>query len=183
MPMETQEWGDFGCMLVPSDIRALIESRDERNNDIWGHHCTTQQRKTASFQLKRLDENLLNLAHISEKLFVWGSSLQIKHGLTQTEIIQHSMRHIGFNNESTASGHLPGAGNDMDLHLQRPLVIPSQISSVIIPPCPPGHPAVTWPSHCFHCEWDEARRKGDTKELNTEKIPLLNPPECFAYSS
>lgn len=56
----------------------------------------------------------------------------------------------------------------MDLHLQRPFVIPSQISSVIIPLCPPGHPVVTWPSHCFHSEWDEARREGDQRAQHTE---------------
>lgn len=55
-----------------------------------GHHCSTLQRKTASSQLKGLVANLSNLAHTSKEPFVWGSGLQITHGFTQTEIIQHS---------------------------------------------------------------------------------------------
>lgn len=74
--------------------------------------------------------------------------------------------------------HLRGAGNDRDLHLQRPLVIPSRISSVIIPPWSLGYPIVTWPSP-FCSERDEGRRQGDQRAQHSKCCPELSRVLCL----
>lgn len=112
--LKTPEWGDFWCILVLSDIRALTASRDEGNNDIGD--ITAQE------------DSFLPTERTGGKSFKFCTYFRriicFRKWPSNKTWTYTNWTHPAF--QATALGCLWGAGNDLDLHLPRPFVIPSQ---------------------------------------------------------